>query len=149
MVNCTTTDITQCLLVRDSETQPWTLLAEPIEGFEFKEGQQQGIRVEISPDGTQYRLLRLLGQKPSATRLRVWEVSPEQVDCQGVVAMQRCLQVRSSQDEFWQNFFDAIEGFEPQAGKGYTLLVEARPVENPPADAPKQKYSLVRVIEER
>lgn len=147
MVNCTPTDITQCLLVRDNETQPWVLLAEPIEGFEFLEGFQHGVRVEISPDGTKYKLLRLLGQKPSATRLRIMEISPQQVDCQGMVTQQKCLQVRSNHDEFWQNFFDPIEGFEYQEGKAYTLLIEVNPVENPPMDASKEKYKLVRILE--
>jgi hypothetical protein len=147
-VGCTTTDITQCLLVRENETQPWALLAEPIEGFEFAEGYQHGVRVEISPDGTKYKLLRVLGQKPSATRVRVWEVSPERAECQGMAA-QQCVQVRSNQDEFWQNLADPIEGFSPQEGRGYTVLVEIAPVENPPADAPSLKYRLLRVIESR
>ena len=79
---------------------------------------------------------------------QVMYISSQLADCVGVAPM-RCLQVRNSQDEDWQLFYQQIIGFEYEEGFEYKLEVEVETVENPPADGSSLKYTLVSVIEKK
>lgn len=46
----------------------------------------------------------------------------------------------------WNMFYDRIEGFQHQLGYVYTLKVEKRFIENPPADGSSYLYSLIDVL---
>ena len=69
-------------------------------------------------------------------------------DCQAEGARQ-CLQVRSSDQEDWRNFFATIEGFQYEPSHAYELRVAVSPVPNAPADAPSLRYRLLEVISKR
>jgi hypothetical protein len=69
-------------------------------------------------------------------------------DCQAEGARQ-CLQVRSSEQEDWRNFFGAIEGFQHEPSYSYELRVAVSPVANAPADAPALRYRLLEVVAKR
>jgi heat shock protein HslJ len=72
-------------------------------------------------------------------------VGPTLVDCTGV-APQKCMQVKQSVDGAYELFYSNIEGFEFEPGYEYELTVEVTPVENPPADAPNETWTLVEVL---
>ena len=65
--------------------------------------------------------------------------------CSGV-GLRQCLRVRSDANADWSLFYDAIEGFDYEAGYTYELLVTETPVENPPADGSSIKTTLVEVV---
>ncbi len=69
-------------------------------------------------------------------------------DCQAEGA-QQCLQVRSSEQEDWRNFFGSIEGFQHEPSYAYQLRVAVSPVANAPADAPALRYRLLEVVAKR
>jgi len=69
-------------------------------------------------------------------------------DCQAEGTRQ-CLQVRSSEQEDWRNFFGAIEGFQYEPSYAYELRVAVSPVPNAPADAPSLHYRLLEVVSKR
>ena len=69
-------------------------------------------------------------------------------DCQAE-GTQQCLQVRSSEQEDWRNFFGAIEGFQYEPSYAYELRVAVSPVPNAPADAPSLRYRLLEVVSKR
>jgi hypothetical protein len=69
-------------------------------------------------------------------------------DCQAE-GVRQCLQVRSSEQEDWRNFFGSIEGFQYQPSFAYELRVEVSPVPNAPADAPSLRYRLLEVVSKR
>jgi len=69
-------------------------------------------------------------------------------DCQAEGA-QRCLQVRSSEQEDWRNFFGSIEGFQFEPTYAYELRVAVSPLPNAPADAPALRYRLLEVVTKR
>ena len=71
-------------------------------------------------------------------------VGPTLADCVGVGPI-KCMQVRYSEDEEWQNFFNHIDGFEYVEGWTYKLRVNITEVENPPADASALNYELIDV----
>lgn len=72
-------------------------------------------------------------------------VGPTLVDCTGV-APQMCMRVKDSPEGEYELFYSTIEGFEFQPGYEYELTVEVTPVENPPADAPDETWTLVDVV---
>lgn len=69
-------------------------------------------------------------------------------DCQAE-GVRQCLQVRSSEQEDWRNFFGSIEGFEYEPRYAYELRVAVSPVANAPADAPSLRYRLLEVVAKR
>lgn len=75
----------------------------------------------------------------------LWIVNKEKVDCQGV-APQKCLQVKKTDAEPWENFYGAIEGFKYKPGKFYLIRVTATKKKNVPADASAYDYKLVKVM---
>jgi heat shock protein HslJ len=72
-------------------------------------------------------------------------VGAEQVDCVGV-GPQKCLLIREDPNAEWSYFYDAIEGFEWEAGFEYELRVNISEVENPPADGSSLRYELIEVV---
>lgn len=72
-------------------------------------------------------------------------VGPELVDCVGV-APQKCLQVKENPGDEYTLFYGQIEGFEYEEGYEYKLVVREEKIENPPADAPDFKWTLVEVV---
>lgn len=73
-------------------------------------------------------------------------VADTMINCTGVGA-QKCLQVKENEDDAWSNLYGAIEGFDYEVGYTYKLKVEVSKSENPPADAPSEKYILLEVLE--
>ena len=72
-------------------------------------------------------------------------VGAEQVDCTGV-APQTCLLVKEDANGEYAYFYDAIEGFEWEAGYEYELSVRVTEVEDPPADGSSLRYELIKII---
>ena len=75
-------------------------------------------------------------------------VRDTRADCQAE-GVQQCLQVRSSEQEDWRNFFGSIEGFQYEPQHAYELRVAVSPVANAPADAPALRYRLLEVVSKR
>lgn len=75
-------------------------------------------------------------------------VRDTRADCQAE-GVQQCLQVRSSEQEDWRNFFGSIEGFQYEPQNAYELRVAVSPVANAPADAPALRYKLLEVVSKR
>jgi hypothetical protein len=72
-------------------------------------------------------------------------VGPRRVECTGE-GIRKCLLVKQEPEAEWRRFYDSIEGFEYQEGYLYEILVDATPVENPPADGSSMAYRLVRIV---
>lgn len=72
-------------------------------------------------------------------------VGPELVDCVGV-GPQKCMLVKTDPDAEYEYFYSQIQGFEHEEGYEYELLVQVDPVENPPADAPSLRYTLIETV---
>lgn len=72
-------------------------------------------------------------------------VNSQTKECSGVGPM-TCLQVRTTEDQDWQLFYQKIEGFDYEPGYQYQLQVKKETVENPPADSSSIKYTLVKII---
>lgn len=72
-------------------------------------------------------------------------VGPALVDCQGV-APQKCLQVKENPADEYTLFYSQIEGFAYEEGNEYELIVREDKIENPPADAPNFKWTLVEIV---
>jgi hypothetical protein len=84
------------------------------------------------------------GASAGAERLTL-EVGPARVPCTGEARTQ-CLRVRVLPDTAWQTFYATIDGFGFEEGFRWRLDVERRRVPNPPADASRLSYRLIRVI---
>jgi hypothetical protein len=69
-------------------------------------------------------------------------------DCQAE-GVRQCLQVRSTEQEDWRNFFGSIEGFQREPSYAYELRVAVSPVPNAPLDAPALRYRLLEVVAKR
>jgi hypothetical protein len=69
-------------------------------------------------------------------------------DCQAE-GVRQCLQVRSSEQEDWRNFFGSVEGFQYEPSYAYELRVAVSPVPNAPPDAPALHYRLLEVVAKR
>ncbi len=77
-------------------------------------------------------------------KLRVIEVGPRMVSCQGLVPMQ-CLRVRDAGTSEWQLHYFGIQGFTFAPGKLCRLRIREEVVRDPPADAPGIIWILERV----
>ena len=86
------------------------------------------------------------GLPTAADEVVVLFVAPFQRECQGMVRMQ-CMLVKERPQDDWQNFYDAIEGFQYEPGFSYRLRVLRRPVANPPADGSSVSWHLLEVLE--
>lgn len=76
--------------------------------------------------------------------VEVLTVAPIRAECTGV-GLTMCYIVLQPDGNF-EYFNNAIEGFEYEWGYLYELLVTVEDVENPPADAPSQRYVLDSVL---
>lgn len=81
---------------------------------------------------------------PGTERFEIY-VADQEAPCTGV-GQQFCLQVRRDPNASWELHYGGIEGFEFQSGYKYHLLIEQKPWDNPPADAPSVKWILVRQL---
>jgi heat shock protein HslJ len=146
----------QCLLLEDlSDGTGWGKFTEPsIEGFNYEVGYRYQIQVAVETNprtnGRRLRLLERIQQhwtkpaQPSLTQ-KILEIAPTLVDCEGFIKTQ-CMQVREPGKD-WENFFGSIEGFSFKPDYSYKLLVNITKIENPPADSPNLKYTLVRLLD--
>jgi heat shock protein HslJ len=85
---------------------------------------------------------------PSASahgEVRTLEIAPTTVECVGE-SVGRCLRVREVPEGEWRTFYSAIEGFTHEEGVRYTVDVLRSERANPPADASRYTYRLLRVI---
>jgi heat shock protein HslJ len=147
----------QCLLLEDlSEGTGWGKFTESqIEGLNFEAGYtyQIQVAVETNPRNQQrrLRLLELIMQhwtkpvSPNADQ-KILEIAPNLADCIVGVMKTQCMQVREP-GQNWTHFFGVIEGFTFKPDYSYKLLVNVTKLENPPADSPNLKYTLVRLLD--
>ncbi|WP_439185508.1 DUF4377 domain-containing protein [Carboxylicivirga taeanensis] len=84
----------------------------------------------------------------STETIKTYYVAPYKVDCVGVGPM-KCLLIKKSPNDQWQNFYASIIGFTHQPGTEYTIKVKETPVENAPADASSISYELVEITESK
>ncbi|WP_052190705.1 META and DUF4377 domain-containing protein [Chitinibacter sp. ZOR0017] len=89
-----------------------------------------------------------LQRTPAVRTAELW-VGPETKPCSAGVMKMDCLQVKTSATGEWENFYNSIAGFQPEAGKSYRLKVKIEKVANPPADASNLRYSLIKVLEQQ
>ncbi len=75
-------------------------------------------------------------------------IGPELAHCVGM-DHRECNLMRSSPDEKWDFLFEPIEGFRPEVGTEYELLVDKIKLDNPPADASSIKYVLKSIVSEK
>lgn len=93
-------------------------------------------------------LVVLVGCGESSSEGQLLEVAPYRTACIGVGPME-CLQVRREGEENYSLFYSRIEGFEFESGYQYVLRVKVAPVENAPADASSERYSLLEVVDKK
>lgn len=77
------------------------------------------------------------------------QVAPKRRQCTGMIEMQ-CLQVRElipgQVPQKWMPFWGEIAGFKHAHGQRYTLRVRKDKIENPPADGPNTRYTLLKLL---
>lgn len=87
--------------------------------------------------------------RPWMSSVVTLQVAPKRRQCTGMIEMQ-CLQVRElvpgQAPQKWMPFFGEITGFKHARGQRYTLRVRKDKIENPPADAPNTRYTLLKVL---
>lgn len=87
--------------------------------------------------------------RPWMSSVVTLQVAPKRRQCTGMIEMQ-CLQVRElvpgKAPQKWMPFFGEIAGFKHARGQRYTLRVRKDKIENPPADAPNTRYTLLKVL---
>ena len=156
LVDCEGEGPQQCMLVKENPEDEYQLFYDQIKGFNFEEGFEYEIEVEVQqvenpPAGAsslQWTLVRTLNKQPvpiaAGGQLKTIYVGPELVDCTGV-APQNCMLVKENSEDEYTFFYDQIEGFDYEAGYEYELVVQEEQVENPPADASSIRWVLVSV----
>ena len=78
--------------------------------------------------------------------LKTLYVGPYQVDCTGVAA-QKCLRVKEKPEEQeWTLFADSIQGLAYEEGFDYELRMTKERVDDPTADAPAFRWTLVEQV---
>lgn len=75
-------------------------------------------------------------------------VGPSLVDCVGVGPM-KCMQVKDLPNAEWTYFYNGIQGFDYEEGYQYKLKVFVKKLDPKmvPADAPSERWTLVKVLE--
>ncbi|HET6444162.1 MAG TPA: META domain-containing protein [candidate division Zixibacteria bacterium] len=73
------------------------------------------------------------------------QVGPILVDCEGE-GPQECMLIREHEMDRWELWYSQISGFEYEEGYLYNLLLEERPVENPPAGGSTIEWVLVEEL---
>ena len=84
--------------------------------------------------------------RPWEAKTLVLNVASEPVSCSGVGQMQ-CLELKKGKKR--ELFYDTISGFEFVSGYNYRLLVKRETVENPPQDASKYHYTLLKILSKK
>jgi len=106
----------------------------------------------LTSSAGEYRFVRKLDKTAGhpaaapAQRPQYLYVSSQRKNCSAGAGQMQCLQVRSSENQPWQLFYGAIEGFTPQADTAYYLKLRYETVPNPPADASAVRTILDRVV---
>jgi hypothetical protein len=59
----------------------------------------------------------------------------------------QCLELKKGKKR--ELFYDTISGFEFVSGYNYRLLVKRETVENPPQDASKYQYTLLKILSKK
>jgi heat shock protein HslJ len=72
-------------------------------------------------------------------------VGPFLADCEGV-GPQKCLLVKENPEDEYSLFYGQIVGFDYEEGYEYELRVREETVQDPPADAPAIKWTLIEVV---
>lgn len=154
LVDCEGEGPQKCMLVRDDPQAEYTLFYDQIEGFDYQEGYEYELKVQVDqvadpPPGAsalKWTLISIENQQevalPPEGEVKTVYVGPELVDCVGV-GPQKCMQVKSAPGDEYSMFYDTIEGFDFEPGYEYELLVREEQVENPPADASSLRWVLV------
>ena len=148
----------QCYLVKENPEDEWELFYNQIEGFNYEEGFDYEIEVEVTPvenppaggSSLQYTWLRTLNKQPNPeyqaeSEIVVLFVGPEKVACEGA-GPQECYLVKENPEDEWELFYNQIEGFNYEEGFDYEIEVEVTPVENPPADGSSLQYTWIRTL---
>jgi len=83
----------------------------------------------------------------SNTKKETFWINSYKTECVGVAPMS-CLLIKRTEDGSWENFFDAISGFEYVPGYMYKIEVEVEETEkeNTPADKSIYSYKLKKVM---
>ncbi|MGB7093544.1 MAG: META domain-containing protein [Anaerolineales bacterium] len=156
LVDCQGEGPQKCMLVRENPEDEYTLFYDQIAGFDFEEGFEYELEVEVEqvadpPAGSsslKWTLIRIINKQPvpiaAEGEQKTIYVGPELVDCVGV-ARQKCMQVKENPEDEYTLFYDQIEGFEYEEGSEYQLIISEEQVEDPPADASSIKWTLVSV----
>lgn len=67
--------------------------------------------------------------------------------CTNGVMQTECLQVKwTKEQQDWEIFYGTIEGFSPELGNEYELMIKEEKIENPPTDGSNIRYELVKII---
>jgi len=67
--------------------------------------------------------------------------------CTNEALQTECLQVKwTKEQQDWEIFYETIEGFSPESGNEYELIIQEEKIENPPADVSNIRYELVKII---
>jgi hypothetical protein len=74
-------------------------------------------------------------------------IGPDRVACDDGAGPRTCLQVRRTETEPWELFYDQIEGFDPQEGTTYVIVVGVEEIDDPPIDGSSLGYRLIEVEE--
>jgi hypothetical protein len=76
-------------------------------------------------------------------------VKESKISCTGYEGQTECYLIQQGEaidTELWQYFYENIEGFNYEPGFTYKLLISKEPVKNPPMDAPRIKYTLIKEL---
>ena len=82
---------------------------------------------------------------PEAFSRSILFVDSDTRECVGEGIFQ-CLLVKERPEDPWGLLYGGIIGFTYEAGYAYTLLVEKRKIDNPPADGFSTKLILIEII---
>jgi hypothetical protein len=158
LVDCVGVGPMKCMQVKSDPNAEYEFFYSQIEGFEFEEGFEYELEVQVDPvanppadaSSLEYTLLRILNKQPVAREPEVvtMYVGPELVDCVGAGPM-KCMQVKTDPDAEYLDFYDQIEGFDYEEGYEYELIVQVDPRENPPADASSLQYTLIEQVDKQ
>lgn len=73
-------------------------------------------------------------------------VAAKKAPCHGI-AQRECLQVKTTIHQAdWHYFYNQIAGFSYEEGYRYKLRVKEIKIKNPPADASRLQYQLIKIV---
>ncbi len=85
-------------------------------------------------------------QTSDSSSIKTIIVGPETKECVAGVMKKQCLTVKEKAGDNWTMFYDTISGFNYEPGYEYVLTVNVQKIENPPADASSNQYTLIKQI---